>query len=224
MGHLWTCWQTSRGEELEPALVLLGQCSSSHPSCVSPVFVSIQCSPDGQKSRALTFRGGGLHVVSSVCGFVATGAEVKLCACAVVCCAARLIPIRTSEWPQVHDDLLPGTEVVVRVHKINDYPKYRCATACNNQQVWGARMPRRWQTSGLSRCNVPKRQSSTNIAYTDDTVHAAWLCQAVRQVRAARYCVYEAGPTMCAPQGTATPVAWLLEGRPPPRHPARCAC
>jgi hypothetical protein len=36
-----------------------------------------------------------------------------------------LIPIRQTEWPQVHDSLLPGTEVVVRVHKINDYPKYR---------------------------------------------------------------------------------------------------
>lgn len=46
------------------------------------------------------------------------------------CSPVRLIPIRTSEWPQVHDDLLPGTEVVVRVHKINDYPKYRCETAC----------------------------------------------------------------------------------------------
>lgn len=39
--------------------------------------------------------------------------------------ARRLIPIRQTEWLQVHEDLLPGTEVVVRVHKINDYPKYR---------------------------------------------------------------------------------------------------
>jgi hypothetical protein len=36
-----------------------------------------------------------------------------------------LIPIRQTEWPAVHDQLLPGTEVIVRVHKINDYPKYR---------------------------------------------------------------------------------------------------
>lgn len=36
-----------------------------------------------------------------------------------------LIPIRQTEWPYVHEQLLPGTEVVVRVHKINDFPKYR---------------------------------------------------------------------------------------------------
>ena len=46
--------------------------------------------------------------------------------CALLAAAARrLIPIRQTEWPQVHEDLLPGTQVVVRVHKINDYPKYR---------------------------------------------------------------------------------------------------
>jgi hypothetical protein len=38
---------------------------------------------------------------------------------------SRLIPIRQTEWPAVHDSLLPGTEVVVRVHKLNDFPKYR---------------------------------------------------------------------------------------------------
>lgn len=41
----------------------------------------------------------------------------------------RLIPIRQTEWPYVHEQLLPGTEVVVRVHKINDFPKYRWVQA-----------------------------------------------------------------------------------------------
>lgn len=47
---------------------------------------------------------------------------------AVYCVLAlcRLIPIRQTEWPQVHDSLLPGTHVLVRVHKVYDYPKYRC--------------------------------------------------------------------------------------------------
>lgn len=36
-----------------------------------------------------------------------------------------LIPIRQTEWPQVHDSLLPGTQVLVRVHKVYDFPKYR---------------------------------------------------------------------------------------------------
>lgn len=37
----------------------------------------------------------------------------------------RLIPIDQFQWDDVHDMLLPGTPVVVRVHKISEYPKYR---------------------------------------------------------------------------------------------------
>eukprot|EP00879_Flechtneria_rotunda_P012459 GHRR01013011.1.p1 GENE.GHRR01013011.1~~GHRR01013011.1.p1 ORF type:complete len:250 (+),score=53.22 GHRR01013011.1:278-1027(+) len=40
-----------------------------------------------------------------------------------------LVPIRQSEWEDVQEHLLPGTEVVVRVHKLSEYPKYRWAEA-----------------------------------------------------------------------------------------------
>eukprot|EP00878_Enallax_costatus_P018647 GHUV01019641.1.p1 GENE.GHUV01019641.1~~GHUV01019641.1.p1 ORF type:complete len:253 (+),score=54.75 GHUV01019641.1:886-1644(+) len=47
---------------------------------------------------------------------------------ALVDCLAEfkgLVPIDQFQWDDVHDMLLPGTPVVVKVHKLSEYPKYR---------------------------------------------------------------------------------------------------
>lgn len=51
----------------------------------------------------------------------------------------------------MHEQLLPGTEVVVRVHKINDFPKYRWVRAGTDDSL---RLVLRVASAKLNMCRI----------------------------------------------------------------------